>query len=1008
MLSNARKVELQMQWQQYIHALPLLIACLAVTTPTTGSADEYFREYVAPILQARCLSCHNAAEQQGEFSLQTQATAFADGHIEPGDADASYLIDLITPVDGLAEMPQDGPPLSDDEITAIRKWIDEGAIWPDGFELRSPQLFDFSWWSWQPMVRPALPDGADDPWVCTPVDAFVLARMREKGLAPSPPADRRTLIRRLTFDLHGLPPTPEDVESFVNDPDPDAYEKLVDRLLESPHYGERWARHWLDVVQYADTCGYDKDKLRPHAWPYRDYVIRSLNEDKLWSRFVQEQIAGDVLFPDEADGIIGLGFIAAGPWDFIGHVEVPESKIDGKVARNLDRDNMVTNTLNAFCSVTAQCARCHDHKHDPVSQETYYGLQAIFAAVDRADRMYDDDPQVAVRRRQLDEQLARLQSQLELLEKEIVTAGGQPLVELNRLITEWLEQEDNRTVSKDIQFGYHSDIAASPHAGKWVSLTFDEPVSIEQIILRPCHDEFAGIGAGFGFPKRFKVETSSDGENWVMVLDQTSEDFSNPGLQPLIINDMPSTSLRALRITATQLAERSSDYIFALAEVEARDPDGHNRATQATVEAMDSIEMPDRWGRRNLVDGRWPVWQTAESDVAGENMSLATALAERDKVLGKLDTPDRKQRRASIEQSIDGVRSALKGLPVQRPVYAAATHFPPEGSFQPTQGAPRPVFVLQRGDVQSPGPPAVPGVLPMPGGDAWQMNPEMPESERRATLARWLTDADHPMTWRSIVNRVWLYHFGEGLVSTPNDFGRMGVLPTHPDLLDWLAVEFRDNGQSLKQLHRLIVTSNVYRQSTQIDAERAKIDGSNQYLWRMNRRRLTAEEIRDSMLAVSGVLNPEMGGPGFYLFELEKTEHSPHYEYHKFDPADPATHRRSIYRFIVRSQPDPWMSTLDCADSSQSTPKRTETLTSLQALSLLNSNFTLEMAQRFADRLQADSDDVRQQVDRAMQWLVQRQPDEAESKELVAYAREHGLTNLCRFMFNLSEFVYMD
>jgi hypothetical protein len=316
--------------------------------------------------------------------------------------------------------------------------------------------------------------------------------------------------------------------------------------------------------------------------------------------------------------------------------------------------------------------------------------------------------------------------------------------------------------------------------------------------------------------------------------------------------------------------------------------------------------------------------------------------------------------------------------------------------------------VLHRGEVTQPLQPAVPGVLPLGDDFAWQLSPSASDGERRAALARWLTRKDHPQVWRSIVNRVWQYHFGVGIVSTPNDFGKMGALPTHPQLLDWLACEFRDGGQSFKQLHRLIVNSATYRQASTHDPVKAKIDGGNRYLWRMNRRRLTAEEIRDSILLVSGALDLKMGGPGYYLFGLEKTEHSPHFQYHKFDYADPSSHRRSIYRFIVRSQPDPWMTTLDCADSSQSTPKREETLTALQALSLLNNQFNLVMADRFAERLDAETQTLREQVGDAFRLVVQRQPAPGELDDLVAYADRHGLANLCRILFNLSEFVFID
>lgn len=425
----------------------------------TAVADDLFTEQVAPILEKHCFNCHNEATHKGDFSLQTQATATADGFIEAGDASNSHLIELITPVDGSAEMPQDAPPLTADQIAVLTKWIDAGAAWPADVTLQEPHVDDFDWWSYQPIVRPAVPQPTadDSSWARTPIDGFILEQLKRKGLSPSPEADRRTLIRRLSFDLIGLPPTPEQVAAFVNDPDPKAYEQLVDRLLASKHYGERWARHWLDVAKYADTCGYDKDRLRPNAWPYRDYVIRSFNADKPYTRFVQEQVAGDVLFPGEPDGILGLGFIAAGPWDFIGHVEVPESKIDGKVARNLDRDDMVAGTFNAFCSLTVQCARCHHHKFDPITQPQYYGLQAVFAAVDRADRVFDTDPKIETQRRELESQLQLAQQDIDTLDKEIATAGGTPLTELTAQLAEFDQQ---LKVRKTAEFGYHSQIAA--------------------------------------------------------------------------------------------------------------------------------------------------------------------------------------------------------------------------------------------------------------------------------------------------------------------------------------------------------------------------------------------------------------------------------------------------------------------------------------------------------------------------------------------------------------------
>ncbi|TWU06180.1 DUF1553 domain-containing protein [Stieleria varia] len=973
-------------------------------------AEDLFRDQIAPILERRCVSCHNDGQREGDFSLQTATSALADGFIEPGDAENSHLLDLITPTNGKAGMPKDADPLSDAERNLIRDWINDGANWPEGLRLTEAQVSDFDWWSFHPVQRPNVPPtqgfSVDDTWVRTPIDAFILKRLHEKGLTHASEADRRTLIRRLSFDLTGLPPTPAETAAFINDPDPHAYEKLVDRLLDSQHYGERWARHWLDVVKYADTCGYDKDKLRPNAWPYRDYVIRSFNEDKPYARFVQEQIAGDALFPGDPDGILGLGFIAAGPWDFIGHVEVSESKIDGKVARNLDRDDMVSNAMNTFCSVTIQCARCHHHKFDPFTQQHYYGLQAIFAAMDRAERPYDLDPTVESQRRQLESQITNLKSELAAFEKEIREAAGPRLAELQTQLTALQKDEE---IKKDAAYGYHSGIAKTPDSLKWVDVTLPQPTDVSLIVLHPCHDEFAGIGSGFGFPLRFKVQVSSsqtvaDNTQWTTIADHTQQDHPNPGLTPVEI-ECHEKNIQRVRITATQLAPRKDDYILALAELAVFDSEKQqlDLANDDCVSALDSIEAPVRWQKSNLVDGKWPQGGNPEIDqqIADLNKELQSRLAE-------IETPQRVERRKELTTSIEAAEAQLKELPKGKMVYAAATHFAPQSNFKPTEGEPRPIHVLMRGDVQNPSDEVVPGILPLSSHADWQLDDELPESQRRAELARWLTRSDHPLVWRSIVNRVWQYHFGQGIVATPNDFGRMGAAPTHPELLDWLACEFRDGGQSFKTLHRLIVTSSVYRQSSENHSDNAAIDGGNQYLWRMNRRRLEAEEIRDSILAVSGALDTTAGGPGFYLFELEHPQHSPHYEYHKFDPTDPKSHRRSIYRFIVRSQPNPWMTTLDCADSSQSTPRRSETLTSLQALSMLNNRFNLVMAERFAQRLQQQAATLDEQVELAMQLATQRRPEPMEHREFTAYAKNHGLANLCRFLFNLSEFVYLD
>uniref|UniRef100_A0A7C2NYX3 DUF1553 domain-containing protein n=1 Tax=Schlesneria paludicola TaxID=360056 RepID=A0A7C2NYX3_9PLAN len=974
--------------------------------------DALFSERVAPVLERRCVSCHNDAEAKGGLSLQS-----ADGLRKGGDSgpalqagrpEASLLLDYLT--GDKPEMPKTGPPLSMAEIAALREWIAAGAVWPAGRVLEERPQADLDWWSLQPLHRPEVP-AVSGNWARTPVDRFLLATMAARGLSPSPEADRRTLIRRLSYDLLGLPPTPDDVAAFLADDRPDAYERLVDRLLASPHYGERWARHWLDVVHFGETHGYDKDKPRPHAWPYRDYVIRSLNADKPYGRFVAEQLAGDVVAPDTVDGITALGFIAAGPWDFISHVEVPESKTDGRIARSLDRDDMVVNALNTFCSLTVQCARCHAHKFDPVSQTDYYRLQAVFAALDRTDRPFDADPAVHRRRADLLARQRTLEAERDAVAEQIRELGGPDLARITQELAD-LDRRGKEGLQKPPEHGYHSAIERTDDVAKWVQIDLGEPRPIDRIVLRPCHDDFNGIGAGFGFPRRWKVELSDDpnfAAGVVTVADRTAEDVPNPGLSPQT-SDVAGRTARHVRITATKLAPRKDDYIFALAEVQVWNADGKNVAAGCDVTSLDSIEAPIRWRRANLTDGLYP---EAAADLAPQRDRLTR---EREQLLARRVPAEVRQRQQTALTELAAVEKSLQVLPPPQLVYAGTIHHG-QGNFRgtgPDGGRPRTIHVLHRGDVRRLGPEVGPGAPPLVPGypAAWDISPDQPESQRRLALAEWITHTDNPLTWRSIVNRVWQYHFGRGLVDSPNDFGRMGQSPSHPELLDWLAVELRDGGQSLKALHRLIVTSAAYRQVSADRPEAALIDRDNALLWRMNRRKLDAEAVRDSLLFVAGELNPLLGGPSFQDFVVERPEHSPHYEYQLHDPRDPRSHRRSVYRFLVRSQPQPFMTTLDCADPSMSVDKRNETINPLQALALLNNGLTLVMADRFAERVEApdraDTARLSRSLSRAFELALSRLPTDDELQTLTDYARQHGLANACRVILNLNEFAFVD
>ncbi|AMV40402.1 DUF1549 domain-containing protein [Planctomyces sp. SH-PL62] len=958
-----------------------------------------FEAEVRPLLTARCTACHGSETQKSGLRLDRRKSAMRGGHegaaITPGDGAESLLVQLVAGLDESRVMPPKGGRLTTEEVAILRTWIDQGADWPGDDDPRS-------WWSLRPLERPAVParaEFADAPPARNSIDAFVRSRLQEKGLKPSPEADRRTLARRLWFDLTGLPPTPEEVAAFAADPDPLAYEKLVDRLLASPRYGERWARHWLDVAHYGDSHGYDKDKPRPNAWPYRDYVVRALNADMPYDRFVAEQVAGDVLFPDSPEAVAALGFLAAGPWDFVGHAEVPETKSDGKVARHMDRDDMVSVTINTFLGLTVSCAQCHDHKFDPIAQKDYYSLQAVFAAVDRADRPFHDDPAVARKALVLAAGRAKADRERRRLHDLVAAQGGPALAELDRRLASAAEPGAERP-----EYGYHSALAARDDEARWVQVDLGRSVEVARVALWPCRDSFNGIGDGFGFPARYKIETSDDptfARGVAILADRTGADEPRPGVAPLVF---PAKAVgRYVRVTATRLAERQNDYHLALGELEVFDPSGANVAAGSKVSALDSIEAPPRWRADNLVDGIAPGRESAD---------LEGLKAEREALLARAVEPAVRDDLAKVDETIHRLDAEKAALPAPKMVYAATIHDGGDGPFRgtgPDGGRPRPIYILVRGSVDKPSDEVGPGALnvfrELPGD--LHVSPDRPEGERRAALAKWLVDDRNPLTWRVIVNRVWQYHFGRGIAATTSDFGKMGQAPTHPELLDWLAVEFRDGGRSLKTLHRLILTSAAYRQASTGDPAAEAVDSEDAFLWRSPRRKLEAEAVRDSALAVSGLLDPAMYGPAFREFVMERPEHSPHYEYDLMRPDDPSIRRRSIYRFLARSRPQPFMTVLDCADPSMQVDKRGESVSPLQALALYNNGLMLTCAKALAARVEP-AGDRRAQVSKAFTLALAREPSADELSGLDALAAEHGIASACRVILNMNEFVFVD
>lgn len=861
---------------------------------------------------------------------------------------------------------------------------------------------DEAWWAVQPVVRPAIPDAFA---TANPIDAFIAAKLADKGLALSPEADRRTLIRRLNFDLNGLPPTPEEVAAFASDARPDAYEKLVDRLLASPHYGERWARHWLDIAHYADTHGFERDQLRPNAWRYRDYVIQSLNADKSYDQFLREQIAGDILAPEQPDAVIATGFLAAGPWDFVGQVETRSDMLK-RAARADDLDDMVTQVMTASVGMTVNCARCHDHKLDPIPQREYYGLWAIFAGVKRGERDVSSREvrEHAVKLAALNEERAGLDRTIgqlagDALDLADIVGGGNgrgtgkrgvgidpSSGRLQEKKVGFLESaKSNQFVRADSKFIDGVVIPNGSADGKVAVPISSTGLTVKDV---PATSAKAWDAIRHG-------PVNSQAATKLGVVDYAGDGHSMLGLHAnaAITFDLAAirkeTGVGDLRFQATvgyggrDGAGRADFHVYV---------DGELRERKLGFAGRDEGVPVD------VVVGKTARFLTLMSTDGGNGIGHdqiffgdPKLVVEASPNLSNADREELKRlraRRAEIDQQI-------KALPSPAKVYAVKSEVPPI------------VHLLKRGNPETPKDAAEPGALSWVSVLPAKFEPAMPEAgQRRAALAQWITDPRNPLTRRVLVNRLWHYHFGQGIVTTPSDFGRGGDRPSHPELLDWLADEFLAQGWSLKAMHRLIVTSRTYRQSSRFDAKASALDAQNRLLWRANPQRLDAESLRDAVLAVSGKLNAEMGGPGFRDFDYTEA-YAPIYRHITADR--PELWRRSIYRFIVRTTPQQFMTTLDCPNPANLAPVRATTTTALQALALLNNEFMLQQAGYLAERVARDAGGEPQaMIRRAFALTFCRPPSEREIAGAEKVLATDGPLALCRMLLNADEFIYLD
>lgn len=984
-------------------------------TSSVAAPAVNFAEDVVPILQQHCIRCHRPENRKGDVSLATAADLLDAGHVVAGNPDESGIFSLIVPQGGKPpKMPKDGAPLSKQQVEILRQWIAAGAVWPAEIVIREAAQAGSDWWSLREIVRGEVPpipheqgQVGDADWTRNPIDRFILAQLLERKLRPSPPSNRRVLIRRLSFDLLGLPPTPESVAEFVNDPDPQAYEKLVDRYLASPHYGERWARHWLDIAHYADTHGFERDQRRDNAWRYRDWVIHALNTDQPYDAFIREQIAGDVLRPDDPDAVIATGFLAAGPWDFVGLAET-NSEFLKRAARADDLDDMVTQVMTATCGVTINCARCHDHKLDPITQRDYYGLWAVFSGVKRGDR--NVSRRVAhsldVRKQSLRAQLQQVGSELARLHGRLVNladivgggdgkmtgktgAGIDPLTGQPQLPSRGLIENVpvNSFVRSTVKF---VDGVVIPNASP-----DGTPVSSTGLRVKNVPKTSGQFWDAIRFgPVNSQLSTTLDG------IDFGANDHTLLALHANGAITFDLDELRKAGAPQEMTFTATAGYFGATPKNGASFAvylDGESKAQRDRIGRDDgvtaieiSIPAKARFLTLMATDAGNGIGhdQICFADPwLGPARSAAHAPAE----LAEIEQLSK--RRNELEQQ-------LKSVPAPARVYGILSETPP------------PVKVLKRGDPEQPEADVAPAALACIASLKSELGTsQSPEGSRRLALAEWLTSPANPLTRRVLVNRLWHYHFGIGLVDTPSDFGFGGGKPSHPQLLDWLAAEFLENQWSVKSIQRLICTSQTYRQQSAIgsgpSAEQGRdVDASNRLLWHMNPRRLDGESVRDAVLSVCGKLNPVMFGPGYRDFDYQE-EYAPVYRY--ITPDAPDLWRRSIYRFVVRTTPHQFLTTLDCPSPANLVPSRNVTTTALQSLSLLNNDFMLRQSGYLAARIQTETGpDVAKQVHQAFALAFGRTPSAAEAAAAEGLARSRGLTQLCRMLLNANEFVYVD
>jgi Protein of unknown function (DUF1553)/Protein of unknown function (DUF1549)/Planctomycete cytochrome C len=966
-----------------IASLSALLLFAALSAGPSGLAEEadhdFFEAKIRPLLSDNCFACHGAASQMAGLNLSTAETFLKGGASGPvvvkGEPESSRLIDVVR-YQGSIKMPPSGK-LKDQEIAELTAWVKMGAPWPASQTTPAvapapkPVQYSFSkeqkeFWAFSPVKDYRPPAVRNQAWCQSPVDRFILAELEKKGLTPAKPADKLTLLRRVTFDLIGLPPTVNEINDFLKDDLPGAFARVVDRLLNSPRYGERWGRHWLDVARYADSAGADEDIRYPYAYRYRDYVIEALNLDLPYDQFVRQQLAGDLLpagKPGEMNttGIVATGFLQVGP-KLLAEQDKPKMVYD-MVDEQLDV------TARAFMALTVGCARCHDHKFDPLPTRDYYSMASIFASTRSLSKVQSlvsellfvplVPKKIADRYR---EHQARIKAKLEEIQDLLDTEGARRATTLRPLLSKYMLaswQYENRP-------GSLSNLALE----NWARRENLEPGILEHWIqyLKPTDEVLPHLE-----PWLRCVKTSAN--------TLTSQDVTEQTLPA------PPPSLVEVALSL----QKESETIAA---------EWQETLAQWKRKAEEAIKV-------QMTPPEKPVFEKGKhrffADVFLEKGPFALPEKDPEQVFSQ-------EARAKITSLRTEHEALKKGLPPEPPMACAVEEGP---SVQQR------VFI--RGNVANPGEEVPKQFLQIIAGEH---QVPITRGSGRLELADWLINPNHPLTGRVMANRLWQWHFGEGLVRTPNNFGKLGESPTHPELLDYLTRQFVKKSWSIKAMHRLILLSSTYQMSSTISKEAFETDPANRLLSHMSRRRLEVEEIHDGMLALGGELDLTMGGTLQTGFGTDEENDNS-----RLSIAPETTRRRTCYLPLRRSNLPSLLNLFDFGDATTPTESRSRTNVASQALYMMNSEFVADRAQLVASRIVSDSEsDDRERVVAAYLYILGRKPKDSEVEEVLSYrdtlekrmvgsakSPEGSLSpdlkawqSLCRVLLSSNEFIYVD